>query len=127
MARRANAYQKIQAETASPAQRVVLVYKGISKNLRLAIAHIKDGAPEKIGPASSAIQFAQELTVELKLALDMERGGEIAQNLNNLYDFWIEEMSQGNMKKDIKKLEDIVPLVDELVEAWETIAKQVKL
>ncbi len=127
MAKRvSNAYQKVQAKTANPAQRVLMVYKGIAKNIRMAISYIKSQEPQNIALANDAITLAADLISELKLALDKERGGDVAVNLEALYDFWTDLLFEANNKKDASKLEELIPMIDDLTEGWEKVAKEVK-
>ena len=121
-------YQKVQATTATPGQRVILVYKGISSNIKQAINHIlasKDD-PSKLVEANNAILLAQQLIQELQMALDKENGGEIAKNLEELYIFWYDHLADGNIKKDTKMLRDVLNMVKEMTESWVAAEKDVR-
>ena len=121
-----NNYQRVQAKTASPAQRVIMVYNGIEKNIRQAIELNKlPTAPENVEKIHDALQLAEQLILELKLALDMENGGEIAQNLNALYDFWRDELTRANIEKDTSKLPNVADMIKELTTSWRQAAKEV--
>jgi len=119
-------YQRVQANTSSPLQRVVLVYNGINKNLSTAISTFGDNSPKKYETINNCVQLAEKLISELQHALDMDNGGEIAVQLNELYSFWIKHLSEGNREKDVTKLEEVLKMTEELTDGWVQAEKQLK-
>lgn len=115
----AASYQKVQATTASPGQRVIMVYKAIVKNLESASAdcdNVKDhGRFERI---NNNILNTVQIIRELQIALDKENGGELAENLDQLYAFWRRHLHKANIEKDKQKIEDVLKLAREMLEAW---------
>jgi flagellar protein FliS len=125
MARRSlGAYKKVQANTASPGQRVVMVYEGIRKSLKQAIDAINSKEPEGISIANSQIHLAEQLISELKNALDM-RAGEVSVTLNDLYEFWLRHLTEANTTKDAQKAEEVKEMVEGLLEAWKEAVRKV--
>ena len=55
---------------------------------------------------------------EFANTLDHEIGGEIAQNLDGLYNFMNRQLSQANIDGDIEKLKVVEGLLVELRETW---------
>jgi len=124
MARRSlGAYKKVQANTASPGQRVVMVYDGIRKSLKGAITAINGNEPEGIEVANNQIQLAEQLVSELKRALDM-RAGEVSVTLNDLYEFWLRHLTEANSSKDVQKIEEVMEMVEELLDTWKEAVKR---
>jgi len=122
-----NNYRKIQINTASPAQRVVIVYDGIIRKLNEAInAFDNDQTPNRFETINNSLQFARQIIFELQLALDMEKGGEIAISLNNLYLFWLNQLSEANVKKEKKPVIDILELVTDMRNTWEKAAQEAR-
>lgn len=119
-------YQKVQVKTASPGQRVVMVYEGITKNIKMALQAFSDDSPKKFETIHNCLTLAEKLILELKIALDRERGGEIAESLDSLYDYWIEQLSLANSKKDSTPLKDIYQMVKDLTDSWRQAARKVK-
>jgi flagellar protein FliS len=116
----AQSYRKAQINTASPGQRVVMMYEGLLKELKKArhsILKIKEDI-EQIEIANNSIALSQQIILELKLALDKEKGGEIASSLEELYTFWIEQLSEANIKKDGKMFTPVIEMVTELRDTW---------
>ena len=116
----AQSYRKAQINTASPGQRVVMMYEGLLKELkksRHAILKINEDIGQ-IEIANNSIALSQQIILELKLALDKDKGGEIATNLEDLYTFWIEQLSQANIKKEGKILTPVIDMVSDLRDTW---------
>lgn len=119
-----DSYRKIKITTSSPAGRVVLVYGGIIKKLNEAILAFDDPSPSRMETINNAIQLAEKLIVELQVALDKENGGEIAERLEALYEFWLNHLSLANRGKNRQKVIDVLKMVQELHESWAKIEKQ---
>ena len=64
---------------------------------------------------------AQDIVTELMVALDFERGGEIARNLFSIYMFVNRRLMEANVKKERDSLLGIEQLLSELREAWFTV------
>jgi flagellar protein FliS len=61
----------------------------------------------------------QAIFTELQCSLDKEKGGDIATNLERLYIFFNSRLVEANMKKDVKYLLEIRPLVQNMRDSWE--------
>jgi len=77
--------------------------------------------------ANEKIKRVQDIVIELNASLDMERGGQIAQSLRSLYLYMYRTLVEANIKKDIKKLDEILGYFEELLEAWRTAMKSANL
>jgi flagellar protein FliS len=89
-----------------------------------------DGAVNKLNLAKKSIQAKdidashQELTkvqrifTELMVALDMEKGGDLAVELFRIYDFIYHHLVQANIKQDVKFVDEVYPIVENLRDAW---------
>ena len=58
----------------------------------------------------------------LKDSLDLERGGELAQNLNALYDYVQRTLLQAHLKVDESLLDECGRLMAEVASGWREIA-----
>ncbi len=122
----ASNYQKVQATTASPGQRVVMVYKGICKHLETAIAAFDTTTPQRFETINNSLLAAEQLIMELQLALDKQRGGEIATNLERLNVYWRNHLSEANVGKDCEKVKNVLGMVKNLMEGWVAAEKKVR-
>lgn len=118
------AYQKNKYETASPHKLILMLYDGVLSNLHHASSALdnKDHAA-----AHTHILKAQEIVSELLACLNLEQGGEIAQNLKQLYLYFINQLVQANIRKDKTLLNEVEGRIRELRSAWLEIGKEVGL
>ena len=119
------AYQKTNVNTASQGRLVVLLYEGAVKHLKAALNLFDENDKIK---AANIEQFGihlpktQAIITELQVSLDMEKGGDIARNLMSLYVYFNEELMDATISHNKQKIEFVLNKVDELAEAWRTIA-----
>ena len=67
------------------------------------------------------IRKTHDIINELSLALDREKGGDVADKLESLYDFIIRQLTLANIKSDVKCLETIIRILVPLLEAWQQL------
>jgi flagellar protein FliS len=96
-----------------------MLYDGAIKFLKYAINEMQAGNHEE---KARYMNKAEDIINELNTVLDMETGGEIAQNLRALYTFMIKNIHEGNLKKDPTKLEEVIKLLEELNQSWKAIS-----
>ena len=121
--RAVNSYAHLGVETgvasASPQQLIIMLYDGAIQSLRAAKIGIMNRQPADKGrEISKAISIIDE---GLRAALDVEAGGEIAQNLMGLYDYMSNRLLLANLKNDIRMLDEVAKLLLELKSAWEAL------
>ena len=68
------------------------------------------------------LQKTQAIITELQVSLDMEKGGDISRNLMSLYVYFNEELMDATISHNKQKIEFVLSKVDELADAWRTIA-----
>lgn len=116
----ASTYAKVGLESnvmaASPHQLIILLYEGAELAVRMAIRHMHDGDLQK---KSAAIAKATSIILDgLRAALDTRQGGDLAQQLDTLYDYMSKRITLAHMKNDPAPLEEVLGLLRELHEAW---------
>jgi len=110
-----NQYKNNQVMTASPEQIMIMLYDGAIRFLAQAMKGIDDG---NIELKNYGIQKAMAIVMEFRNTLDHDIGGEIAANLDALYDYMIREMIQANIKKDREKLQNVHTMLSDLRDTW---------
>ncbi len=114
-------YRQQGVLTASPTELVVMLYEGCIKQLKLAKIHIED---KNIEGANNSFQRAQDIITELVMGLDFNY--DIARELLNLYEFVQRAIIDMNISKDIKQVDPIIEILDDLRTAWVEVVKQTR-
>lgn len=113
-------YTEQMVLTASPAKLIELLLDKAINVLEEAKKLIDEkdytGANEKI-------VRAQDIIMELNLALDTEKGGDIAKNLRALYNYMYRTLVEANIKKDKNMIDDVKILLSDLLSTWREAMK----
>lgn len=117
----ASAYKTTQIETASQGQILLMLYDGAIQRMNQAREALEE---ENYQVSHSKLVEAQDIITELMATLDMEVGGELAENLYNLYDYILHNLVQANVKKSPELVDEVIPVIEELYGAWEEIINQ---
>ncbi len=119
----ANAYSKVglntAVSTASPHQLIVLLFEGARQAVIVARSGIEAGDIPKKG---AAITKAIDVILNgLRASLNLEEGGNLAQNLYALYDYMARRLLHANLNNDIAALDEVLGLLTEIHSAWVAI------
>ncbi|MHB8813007.1 MAG: flagellar export chaperone FliS [Steroidobacteraceae bacterium] len=99
---------------------------------------VMDAALARIGAASACIERKQTLRMasllhsaviliaELRGSLDLARGGALAQNLSDLYEYMTRRLIHANSSADATAVAEVVSLLEEIRQAWAAIGPQVR-
>jgi len=112
------AYQQTAIGTQSKGRLIVMLYDGAIKFMKLAVKELEAGDYAAKG---QYINRAQDIISELNAVLDMDGGGEIAQNLRKLYTFMNGRLRQGNTNRDPDMIREVITLMEELNQSWKAI------
>jgi len=113
-----NAYTQSKTAVASPVDLVIMLYDGAIDYLdKAATAVNMKETKEKIKYIDKTVAIIDEL---LK-SLNLEAGGEIAVNLQDLYIYMMRELTMANLQNDAGKIKHVESLLRELVSAWRQI------
>ena len=77
----------------------------------------------EVAAKGEQISLAISIIDGLRDSLDMEKGGEIAYNLDMLYDYMIRKLLQANVNDDLSMLEEVRVLLRQIKEAWDVLAE----
>ncbi|MDR9826001.1 flagellar export chaperone FliS [Vibrio sp. FNV 38] len=116
------AYKKVsvdsQLSAASPHKIVQMLMAGAVERLIQGKAAMLQG---DIPVKGERLGKALDIIISLRSCLSMKDGGDIAQNLDQLYDFMINQISSANIKNDPQPLDDVVEILREIKSAWDQI------
>ena len=117
----AQAYCRNAILTASPQKLIKLLYDGAIQNLERARIGLGDAATARSEHVGMSLGKALSIICELRTALDHEVGGEIAQNLDALYEFSVDQITQANLNRTQNFVEHALTVMRTLKEAWDGI------
>ncbi|WP_423821858.1 flagellar export chaperone FliS [Salinisphaera sp. SPP-AMP-43] len=107
------------AMSATPHQLIVMLFDGAQGALRKAGYALAAGDVSARGMAlSKAIDIIER---GLRAALDMERGGELAERLDSLYDYMVRRLMHANLRNDAEAVQEVERLLDDIASAWKQI------
>ncbi|MGO9137388.1 MAG: flagellar export chaperone FliS [Syntrophales bacterium] len=112
------AYQQVGVLTADPKRLVLMCYEEAIRNLKIAKAKLISRDYEEKG---RALQKAMDFIFALNTSLDFEKGGNIALNLQALYNYMTCSLLKADLKKDLRMMDHVVWMLVELKSAWEEI------
>lgn len=115
------AYRQGLAGTESPVQLVVLLYEQAAKDIREALKALRAGDIER---RTFEIDHALLVIGQLHATLDMERGGEVAQNLARFYTLVRSRLLQAQIQSSAEILEEQINLLLSLREAWQEVERR---
>jgi flagellar secretion chaperone FliS len=121
------AYKDVGLETsvmsADSHKLVAMLFQGALLSISEAKYEMQRRRTEAKGKAvSKAIAIIGE---GLHASLDIKAGGEIAQNLGALYSYMVKRLTEANLNNDTAILDEVMRLLAELQDAWNTIRPQV--
>ncbi|MBA0218976.1 flagellar export chaperone FliS [Pectobacterium brasiliense] len=122
------AYAQVGLESsvmsASPHQLIVMLFDGArSAMVRARILMEQGNIPGKGMALSKAINIINN---GLKAGLDMDRGGELVENLSALYDYMSQRLLIANLHNDPKAIEEVEALLENIADAWRQIGPNYK-
>ncbi|QIA64526.1 flagellar export chaperone FliS [Vibrio astriarenae] len=114
-----DAYQQVdveaQAAAASPYQLVLMLIEGFLDTLTRAEGHME---AKRFKEKGEAIARCLDIIGGLNSALDMERGGEMAEQMNRLYDFCSLRLFEASTGNDATKLAEVREVMTNIQEGW---------
>lgn len=114
--RRVDAYGSV--ESADPHKLVELLYGGLAEALTAARGAVERG---ELAVKAAAVSKAAGIIDALRGSLDLERGGEVAANLERLYDYMGRLLTRANLHGDVHALREMLSINETLRNAWAAI------
>lgn len=113
-----NAYQTVQVTTTDRGRLLLMMYEGAIKFLRQSKAGLE---ANDIAKFCRFLSKAQAIIAELMNTLDFEKGGDIARDLDRLYDFMLFYLTEANLHRDPKRIVKVIGLLDTIYSAYKEI------
>jgi len=124
--RGAAAYGRVSVESnvlsASPHQLISMLFDGAQSAIKAAKLHMANG---NIAEKGKSIGKALDIvTMGLLAALDKEKGGELAERLESIYEYVAKLLLKANARNDEQLLDEAAQLLNEIGSAWKEIGQQ---
>jgi len=111
-------YQEADIQSVSPEKLLVLLYEKMADDLLQARRAITVG--NRVAMADR-VTHSQQIIAELHSALDHSVGGEIAANLESLYDYLFHEHLEVLLDQDLTHVDNCLAVITPLLTAWRAI------
>jgi len=120
-----NHYNNVDSYTgvtdADPHQLVQMLLEGALKKISV----VKGLMIRKdVAKKGEVIGQALSIVAGLRSSLDMSAGGDLAVNLDNLYEYIERRLLESNLKNDIAMLDESSKLLHEIKTGWEAIPEE---
>jgi len=120
-------YEQIDCYTgvaeADPHQLVKMLLDGALGKIAVAKGLVTRGETATKG---EVIGQAISIVGGLRSSLDLSKGGEIAANLDNLYEYIERRLLEANLNNDLAILDEVAALLREIKGAWESIPQELR-
>ncbi|GCD09023.1 flagellar export chaperone FliS [Clostridium tagluense] len=110
-----NTYKNNSVNFASKDQLLLMLVDGAAKFSKIGRQAILDKEAKK---AHENIVKTQNIFYELMTTLDVDKGGEWAQNLMRVYDFIVKRLIDANIKKSEEIMNEVIPLIEDIRDTW---------
>lgn len=122
-----SAYKQTNIESivheATPHKLIEMLFKGAKDALSQAVGAIER---KDFEAKSKKISKAAEIILNLRTYLDKEKGGEVSDNLNELYTYMATVLIDANRTNDIEKLREVSALLDTVAGGWASMPEEFK-
>jgi flagellar protein FliS len=112
------AYKENAIATQPRGRLIVLLYEGAIKFLKQAQRELAAG---NMAGKGEYINKAVAVLNELDSSLNVDDGGEIAQNLRRIYQFVIRHLAEANVQRNPQYIQNVIDCLESLNEGWKTI------
>ncbi|VAX10599.1 Flagellar biosynthesis protein FliS [hydrothermal vent metagenome] len=110
-------------ESASPHRLIQMLMVGALEKINTAKGHMKRG---EVSPKGGNISWAISIIDGLRASLDLDTGGEIAQNLDDLYDYMTRRLARANVENDADILDEVASLLRSIKSSWDEVPAQIE-
>lgn len=115
-----NVNTQAQAVDASPHRLIQMLMEGGLTRLAQARGAMERG---QFAMKGELIGKAIGIIGGLRAGLNLEEGGELAANLDNLYDYMSRRLLEANLKNSVEPLDEVADLLRNVKSGWDAIAQ----
>lgn len=117
-----NQYQRVDVESrvaaASPHNLVSMLLDGALKKIAIANGATTRG---EVAAKGASISGAIRIIDNLRSSLDLQKGGDVAQNLLDLYNYMEVRLVEANRTSNVEILSEVSALLNEIRDGWDNM------
>lgn len=117
-----NTYKQNSVNMASKEKLLLMLLDGAVKYTKIAKIAIQE---KDIVRAHKELIRVQDIFLELMVTMD-KSSGKYMEELYNLYDFIKNELGRANIKKDVKIIDSLLPIIEDVRDMWYEVDKKIK-
>ena len=118
-----NVYKQNSVNMASREQLLLMLLDGTVKYTKIARMAIVN---KDIQRAHKELIRVQDIYLELMITMD-KNGSKYMEDMYNLYNFLKTELGRANIKKDVKIIDAVLPLIEEIRDIWYEADRKMKI
>jgi len=107
-----------RVDYANQVELVQMLFSALLESMSEAEGHMQRGSVEL---KLKSIARADKIVQGLRITLDHERGGELARNLDALYEYVSRRLLHANLRNDVESLQEARGLMADISSAWEML------
>lgn len=111
----------VEVNDANPHRLIQMLFEGALERLVTARGAMQQG---DVVVKGERISRAIDIIEGLRAHLDMENGGEVAGNLESLYEYMGRRLAESNARNDVAILDEVMALLREVKAGWDAIPEQ---
>lgn len=111
-------------DSASPHRLIQMLMEGVLDKIAIAKGHMQQG---NIAEKGAHISWAISIVDGLKVSLDQSAGGEIASNLDALYEYMQQQLLQANIDNNPDLLDEVSKLMLTIKDGWDNIPEEYRV
>lgn len=122
-----SAYQSVAAHggvaASDPHGLILMLLDGALERISAARGCITNKA---MGDKSQLLSRAFQIVEELRVSLDLSKGGPLAANLSDLYEYICRQLTRANAENKVEILDEVTALLQEIRVAWIAIPQELR-
>ncbi|MCH1929371.1 flagellar export chaperone FliS [Shewanella sp. A25] len=116
-----NTAVEAKAAGADVHQLVLMLFDGFLEELERAVGHING---RRLDKKASSTERLLKILGGLEASLDRSNGGELAQNMSNLYQYCGQAVLQASLRNDASYLDNVRVVMTNLQEGWKGVGSR---
>lgn len=117
-----NAYKQNSVNMASKEQLLLMLLDGAVKYTKIAKVAIEN---KDIARAHKELVRVQDIFLELMITMD-KSAGKYMEDIYNVYEFIKNELAKANIRKDVKIIDNILPVIEDVRDMWHEVDRKIK-